>query len=280
MTRSLHGRTAIVTGASRGIGRAIAMRLAQDGADLVVTAVNDPAALEATSLAIRRDGGDCTTILGDVAAESHVEQMVHLALETYGRLDVLVNNAAYVQTPTAADGLDTEVWDRTMEVDVRGVFLGAKHAIPAMRRSVDGGVIVNVSSVNSWIPAPGLPAYSAAKGAVDALTRQLAVEYGPLGIRVNAVNPGLIMVDRVRTLFADDPDEALLTAQAYPIGRPGAVEEVAAVVSFLASDDASFVTGVTIPVDGGLSVMSAAAMLSPRRRRGWRSGRFRFEPEE
>jgi NAD(P)-dependent dehydrogenase (short-subunit alcohol dehydrogenase family) len=143
-----------------------------------------------------------------------------------------------------------------------------------MLRSVGHGAVVNVSSVNSFIHAPGLPAYSAAKGGLDALTRQLALEYGPRGIRVNAVNPGLIAVESVADALARDPESARLARECYPLNRIGLPEEVAAAVLFLASSEASFITGVTLPVDGGLGIQSAAALLRPQLRQGWRSGQL------
>jgi NAD(P)-dependent dehydrogenase (short-subunit alcohol dehydrogenase family) len=272
----LEGKVAIVTGAATGIGRAVALRFAREGAALVLATSKNLPGLEAVAESIRNDGGQVTTVRADVTHDAHVQEMVNNAVTHYSRLDVLVNNAAHFHPAAPADRLDEEEWDRTLEVGLKGVFLGAKHAIPAMLGTAGMGAIVNVSSVNSVLHAPGLPAYSAAKGGVDALTRQLALEYGPRGIRVNAVNPGLIAVEGVRAALDADPVEARLAAECYPLDRVGEPDEVAAAVAFLASDDASFVTGVTLAVDGGLSIQSAAALLRPGLRRGWRPGSLSF----
>jgi NAD(P)-dependent dehydrogenase (short-subunit alcohol dehydrogenase family) len=272
--RRLDGKIAIVTGAATGIGRAVAVRFAREGASLVLATSRNLAGLARVADELRdsEGGGEVVTVQADVAREAEVAAMVRAAVDRFGRLDVLVNNAAYVHAASPADRLAEAEWDRTIDVGLKGVFLGARHAVPAMLRTAGGGAIVNVSSVNSLIHAPGLPAYSAAKGGVDALTRQLALEYGPRGVRVNAVNPGLIAVETVRAALDADPVEARLAAQCYPLDRVGEPDEVAAAAAFLASDEASFITGVTLPVDGGLSIQSAAALLRPGLRRGWRSG--------
>jgi NAD(P)-dependent dehydrogenase (short-subunit alcohol dehydrogenase family) len=270
----LDDRVAIVTGAATGIGRAIALRFAREGARLVLVTSRNLDGLEATAAAARDVGTEVHVLRADVSVESEVRSFVDAAVEGFGRVDVLVNNAAYQQSRAAADQLDTAEWDRTLDVSLKGAFFGAKWAIPAMLRTVGKGAVVNVSSVNSFIHAPGLPAYSAAKGGLDALTRQLALEYGPRGVRVNAVNPGLIAVESVAEALAADPEAARLARECYPLDRIGLPEEVAAAVAFLASDEASFVTGVTLAVDGGLSVQSAAALLRPSLRQNWRPGRL------
>lgn len=272
MSGRFAGRVAIVTGAATGIGRATARRLAREGARVVLTTSRNRAALDATVAAIRSDGGEATGLLADASRADDAAATVATALGTFGRLDVVVANAAWFQPSAPAHRLPEDAWDRALAVDLKGVFLAAKHGIPAMLETAGRGAIVNVSSINSTVHAPGLPAYSAAKGGVDALTRQLALEYGPRGIRVNAVNPGLIAVETVRALLDADPDEAAAARECVPLDRAGDPEDVAGAIAYLASDDAAYVTGVTLPVDGGLAIQSAMAVVRPGLRRGWREG--------
>lgn len=273
MSGRFSGQVAIVTGAATGIGKATALRLAAEGASLMLTTSRNRSGLDATVSAARDRGVEAIGRVADASKNGDVAATVAEALETFGRLDVLVANAAHFQAPASAARLEEDEWDRTIEVGLKGVFLAAKHAIPAMLATAGRSAIVNVSSINSILHAPGLPAYSAAKGGVDALTRQLALEYGPRRIRVNAVNPGLIAVEKVASFLENNPDEADVAAECYPLNRVGDPDDVARAIAFLASEDAAFITGVTLAVDGGLSIQSAAALLRPGLRNGWRAGR-------
>jgi NAD(P)-dependent dehydrogenase (short-subunit alcohol dehydrogenase family) len=252
---SLEGRVALVTGASSGIGQATAAVLAAAGARVVVADVNR-AAGEATAQTIGDQGGEAVFLACDVAEAAQVQAVVQETVARFGGLDILVNNAGLSGGASLLHELDLDSWERVMAVNLRGPFLCAKYALPPLM--VRGGVIVNVASTYGLIGAPLAPAYCASKGGVVNLTRQLAVDYGPRGVRVNAVCPGYVDTDmgggRARLgpagqAAANARREAAAARQ--PLGRQAHVDEIARVIAFLASDASSFMTGSVVTVDGG-----------------------------
>lgn len=247
-------RTAIVTGAGAGIGAATAHRLASEGAAVVVADRNAVTA-EAVATELRAGGARAIAVTTDVTDADQIERMVAMAVDSFGPIDVLVNNAG-VAIHGSVTSLSSEDWHAVVDVNLTSMWLAMKAAIPHMRES--GGAIVNMSSGQAMMGFPGWAGYAATKGAAIALTQQAAVEYAPRGIRVNAVAPGTIMTPMNEKIFAEAPDADALAAawgKQHALGRFGESTEVAAVIAFLASDDASFVTGVCIPVDGGMRIL-------------------------
>lgn len=246
----LHGRTAIVTGAASGIGRATAELFAHAGAKLVLNDVDgDRLGGLVETLADR--GADVAAVLGDVAEDRTARELVRVGQDRFGAVDVLVANAGIIPL-LSVDEASGEDWDEVMAIDGRGMFLCCKHAVAAMRAS-GGGSIVCVSSISGVAGQSRQSTYGPAKFVATGLTKHLAVECAGQGIRVNAVAPGTIRTERVLRL-ADEPGgpEYLETVAAlHPMGRLGEPVEVAKAILFLASDDATFVTGAVLPVDGG-----------------------------
>jgi NAD(P)-dependent dehydrogenase (short-subunit alcohol dehydrogenase family) len=253
---NLQDRVAIVTGAGSGIGWAIAERLAEEGAS-VVAAERDEASGQAIVAAIQDRGGRALFVRTDVALEADVRAVVAAAVREYGALHILVNNAGInFSKPFLETTLDD--WDRVIAVDLRGVFLGCRYAIEQFVRQGDGGVIVNVSSVHAIATLGGASPYAAAKGGVSAMTRGLANEFGRQGIRVNAVCPGPIVTKIWDDALASVPDPAAFDAHwraSTAVGRLGTAREVANAVAWLCGDEASYVTGANMMVDGGLTTM-------------------------
>jgi NAD(P)-dependent dehydrogenase (short-subunit alcohol dehydrogenase family) len=243
------GRTAIVTGAASGIGAACARRLAADGAAVVLTDVQ-PA--DAVAKQIEADGGHALALIADVADEDAWAAVVRAAGDRFGPVGVLVSNAYAVEI-APADATSRASWDRQLAVSLTGAFLAVRACLPGLLAT--GGSVVIVSSVHANFGLPGRPAYAAAKGALVSLARQLAVEYGP-ALRVNTVLPGPILTAAWDDLSAADRE---VTAAATAAGRLGAPEEVAAAVAFLASPQASYITGASLVVDGGWSAMKSSA---------------------
>ncbi|MEX0799825.1 MAG: glucose 1-dehydrogenase [Dehalococcoidia bacterium] len=245
----LDGKVAIVTGGASGIGRATALLFAGEGAKVVVADWQDEG--EAVVREAKGTGGEATFVKVDVSKAEDVERMVKTAVEVYGRLDVLFNNAGVEgeQAPTADCSLEN--FDRVIAINLRGVFLGMKYGIPAMLKG-GGGSIVNNASVAGLVGFPNIPAYCAAKGGVVQLTKTAALEYAGQGVRVNAICPGVIWTPMVER-FAAGAEAARAALEAMePVGRLGTAEEVARLALFLASDDSSFCTGAPFLVDGGM----------------------------
>lgn len=246
------GKVAIVTGASSGIGRATAELFAERGATVVLAARREDE-IAALAEGIRSKGGTASCIRTDVAKAEDVERMVAHAVKAHGRLDLAVNNAGCGTQIAPLVEMSDDYWDEVFNTNLRGTFLCLKHQAKAMLAAGNGGSIVNVGSVNSFLGCPGASAYSASKSGLIGLTSSVSAELGPLGIRVNLVCPGVVdtpMHHRVRASLGDGPFDAMLS-QSVHLRRAGQPVEIARTIAFLCSDEASYMTGGAITPDGG-----------------------------
>ena len=250
----LKDKVALVTGGGSGIGGATAVLFAAQGAKVVVSDLNEVNALE-TVAEIKAEGGSATALTGDVSRNADAEAMVQGSVETYGRLDAVVNCAGVIADKALPKGASPEaVWDRVMEVNLKGTYLVTWHAVRTMEGS-GGGSIINIASINGLVGYPiglgaGFDAYVPSKGGVVQFTKNLAIDYGKKNIRVNCICPGHIETNLIRE-FLDNPERREWLEQRYPMGRVGKPEEIAYAALFLASDESSFVTGAPLIVDGG-----------------------------
>ena len=248
--RGLKGKVAIVTGAGSGIGQGIATRLGCEGAKVIVDYVGTPEGAEETERAIKQAGGEGEIVHADVTKTQDVNTLVNTAWDKFGSADILVNNAGVEKRSDFWDTPEKD-YDTIMSVNLRGPFFLTQAFVRRLREAKKPGRVVNISSVHEDMAFPGFATYCCSKGGMRMLMRDLAVELGPLGITVNNVAPGAIITPINKTLLEDKPKLNALLAN-RPLARLGTVDDVAGLVAFLASDDASYVTGSTYVVDGGL----------------------------
>ena len=264
----LQGKTALITGASSGIGQAIAIRFAQEGANVVINFRSGPEMAAATEALLRQargagNNGREMAVQADIAREQDVQEMFAKAAQEFGSVDILVNNAG-IQKPADSHDVALADFDQVLGVNLRGAFLCAREAIHHFLSRNAAGVILNNSSVHEIIPKPKYLPYSISKGGMENMTKTLALEYASRGIRVNAVGPGAV-VTPINKAWIDNPKARAEVESHIPMGRAAQASEIAAVFAFLASDDASYITGQTIFACGGLT-------LYPEFRVAWSSG--------
>lgn len=247
----LRGKVALITGGNAGIGESVAKLFAEEGAAVVVTGRRQ-AELNRVVREVVAKGGKALSVAGSVTDEPHAHAVMHQALASFGKVDVLVNNAGVGDFGKRLHEMDDAAWAHVLDVNLTGVFRMTRAVIPQMLKQA-GGAIINISSIASLVGIPMLSAYAASKGALDALTRSIAIDYAPDGIRCNVVNPGLIDTPMAAPLMANSEQLDSLLSH-YPIRRPGKPEEVANMVLYLASDESAWVTGGTFRIDGGMTV--------------------------
>jgi NAD(P)-dependent dehydrogenase (short-subunit alcohol dehydrogenase family) len=250
MNKRFTGKVALITGGTSGIGRATAIAFAEQGADVVIAGRREAEGAESLTL-VQKAGGQGLFVRVDVNDESEIEAMVAKTLERFGRLDFAFNNAGVGGLGRATMTATADIYDQIMNINVRGVFFSMKHQIPAILQS-GGGAIVNNASVLALRPSSNSPIYSASKAAVVGLTKSAALEFAPKGLRINAICPAIIETDMTEQVRGDEQTRAYLLSR-HPVGRFGQSEEVAASVLYLCSPEASFITGVALPLDGGFA---------------------------
>jgi NAD(P)-dependent dehydrogenase (short-subunit alcohol dehydrogenase family) len=242
----LQGYGTIITGADSGIGRAVALAFAREGADVLISYLSEDSDAQETARIVERAGRKAVLVRGDVGREEHCRQIVQRALQDFGRLDILVNNAAFQMTHESIDELSSEEFDYTFRTNIYATFFLSKAALPHLK---EGGSIINTASIQAYEPNPTLLAYAATKGAIVTFTKALAKEAIEKGIRVNAVAPGPIWTPLIPSTMPEQKVEQF--GKTTPTQRPGQPAELAPVYVFLASHDASYITGEVIGVTGG-----------------------------
>jgi glucose 1-dehydrogenase len=257
--RGLKGKNVLVTGGTSGIGQAIAVRFAEYGANVAINYLRQPGEaaeteeqVHACARRVKQEGVRDVLVQGDVSQEDDVVRLVDDAVRELGGIDVLVNNAG-IQISRPTEELSSADFDKVLAVNLRGAFLCAREAIRSFLATESPGVIVNISSVHQRIPKPSYLGYSVSKGGMQNLTTTLALEYASRGIRVNGLGPGATITP-INRAWVDDPVKAEQVTSHIPMARPGTADEMAGVTCFLASDDAAYITGQTIFIDGGLTL--------------------------
>jgi NAD(P)-dependent dehydrogenase (short-subunit alcohol dehydrogenase family) len=248
----LNGKVAIITGASSGIGRTTAKLFASEGAKVVIGARRQ-VELDSLVAEIAADGGVAVAVAGDVRNEAYAQAMVDAALSHFGRLDIAFNNAGTLGEMGATTGVSEQGWNETLATNLTSAFLGAKHQIPAMLKTGAGSIIFTSTFVGHTFAFPGVAAYAASKSGLIGLTQALAAEYGPQGVRVNAILPGAVDTQMYREMNNTPESQAFVT-NLHALKRAALPDELARSVLYLASDDSSFVTGTASLVDGGASI--------------------------
>jgi 3-oxoacyl-[acyl-carrier protein] reductase len=246
----LNGKVAIVTGASKGIGAGIAKQLAAEGAAVVVNYASSKAGADSVVASIKSRGGEAIAVQGDVSKQADIERLFAETKKAFGKLDILVNNAGVYEFQPL-ENVNGEHFHKQFDLNVLGLMLASKEA--AKYFDGDGGSIINISSIVSTAAPPTASVYSATKGAVDTLTKSLAKELGPRNIRVNAINPGMVVTEGVQSAGFDQSDFRKDIESRTPLGRIGEVEDIAPAAVFFASNDSSWITGETLVIAGGLS---------------------------
>ncbi|QSF46637.1 glucose-1-dehydrogenase [Paenibacillus tianjinensis] len=251
MYKELEGRTVVITGASTGLGRAIAQRFGREKANVVINYFSKEESVESLIQEITEYGGHAVSLKGDVSKETDIRELICLAHDSFGSVDIMINNAG-IENEVHSEDMTLENWRRVLDVNLTGAFLGCRESIGYMLNHGIKGRIINISSVHEQIPWPHFVHYATSKGGIKLMMETLALEFAPKGIRINNIAPGAIETP-INAVKLADPDARAALEKMVPLGYIGKPDEIAAVAAWLSSDESSYVTGVTIFADGGMT---------------------------